>query len=428
MDNIIDDVTKGNENESVASTVGSMIPQVGLDGTASSDEKPLKGNIEDIIKKDSLEFTDDMKDFFKDGKAELTEESVEDYVLNYDADVKIGRKMRKALAIKASYMVKYKVFKANKAEKDILSDIKSKYLMWDAKVKHLLNDADEDQKKAIRKIEAGLAREINKDVKAQTKAVSPKKQMKELKKQKMYESVSVTPIEGLSKEIDYNMIHEESCNGYISDSMCNVLEAADEITKVKNDIKFSDTKYEETNERKYKLMKEGYSRKLSKLEKAFFEAVDAYFEAKKDMEAEIAPIVDMLEEKGYRVKYASPGHSKLCKKEDKEPDGVYKGKIYSDARIMFEEKYDFSGCPEGWHWREVDGCSYLDINEKTYDEKDGTPNEAFDKWKKSYMNSLKNWVSDLKYEDSEKSGNHTKELEISTESVYDYMADLMESM
>ena len=87
MDNIIDDVTKGNENESVASTVGSMIPQVGLDGTASSDEKPLKGNIEDIIKKDSLEFTDDMKDFFKDGKAELTEESVEDYVLNYDADV-----------------------------------------------------------------------------------------------------------------------------------------------------------------------------------------------------------------------------------------------------------------------------------------------------------------------------------------------------
>ena len=41
MDNIIDDVTKGNENESVASTVGSMIPQVGLDGTASSDEKPL---------------------------------------------------------------------------------------------------------------------------------------------------------------------------------------------------------------------------------------------------------------------------------------------------------------------------------------------------------------------------------------------------
>ena len=64
------------------------------------------------------------------------------------------------------------------------------------------------------------------------------------------------------------------------------------------------------------LMKEGYSRKLSKLEKAFFEAVDAYFEAKKDMEAEIAPIVDMLEEKGYRVKYASPGHSKLRKKED----------------------------------------------------------------------------------------------------------------
>jgi hypothetical protein len=62
---------------------------------------------------------------------------------------------------------------------------------------------------------------------------------------------------------------------------------------------------------------------------------------------------------------------------------------------MFDKKYDFKGCPNGWVWRDVDGCSYLDIVPKAYSEKDGTPDEAFESWKKGYMSSLKDFVDKL---------------------------------
>lgn len=115
-----------------------------------------------------------------------------------------------------------------------------------------------------------------------------------------------------------------------------------------------------------------------------------------NMEEEIKPIVEELNSKGYKVKYASPGHKNLRKKEDSEPDGVYYGKLYSDARIMFDAKYKFPEAPEYWHWREVDGCSYLDISPKTYSKDKGdTPNEAFNKWKKAYMDSLRVYVHEL---------------------------------
>lgn len=115
-----------------------------------------------------------------------------------------------------------------------------------------------------------------------------------------------------------------------------------------------------------------------------------------NMEDEIKSIVDKLNSKGYKVKYASPGHRQLRKKEDAEPDGVYYGKLYSDARIMFEDKYSFHNAPKYWHWREVEGCSYLDITPISYNKDDGTPDKAFADWKTNYMNSLKSFVDDLK--------------------------------
>ena len=52
----------------------------------------------------------------------------------------------------------------------------------------------------------------------------------------------------------------------------------------------------------------------------------------------------------------------------------------------------FKDIPKFWHLRDVDGCSYLDISPLKYDDKDGTPDEAFAKWKDDYMKSLKEWV------------------------------------
>lgn len=114
-----------------------------------------------------------------------------------------------------------------------------------------------------------------------------------------------------------------------------------------------------------------------------------------DMEVEIKPIVTKLNTLGYQVKYASPGHTKLRKKEDKQKNGVYYSKLYSDARVMFKGDYNFPDAPKGWKWRTVDKKDYLDVIPKPYDEKDGSPVEAFDKWKKEYMDSLRNWVNSL---------------------------------
>lgn len=129
---------------------------------------------------------------------------------------------------------------------------------------------------------------------------------------------------------------------------------------------------------------------------------------KADLDAEMKPIVDKLNEKGYKVKYASPGHKNLRKKEDKEPDGVYNGKLYSDARIMFDKEYDMGEAPKGWKWRIVDGCFYLDVKDKTHnpDEDKRTPDEIFAEWKKEYMDSLRKFVDEL---DSKKSGETTEE-------------------
>lgn len=133
---------------------------------------------------------------------------------------------------------------------------------------------------------------------------------------------------------------------------------------------------------------------LHKINYLLFEAAN--------IEGEIKPIIDKLNSMGYKTKYSSPGHIKLRKKEDKFRDGNYYGKLYSDARIMFDGKYNFPSAPKYWMWKKVDGNDYLDIVPIDYDEKDGTPDEAFNKWKDAYMQSLKNFVDTLKSANSAK--------------------------
>lgn len=153
-----------------------------------------------------------------------------------------------------------------------------------------------------------------------------------------------------------------------------------------------------------------------------------------NIEDEIKPIIDKLNNKGYKTKYSSPGHEKLRKKTDREPDGVYHGKLYSDARIMFDGNYDFPSAPKYWAWKNIDGCSYLDIVPINYNDSDGTPDEAFNKWKNNYMASLTEFVDKLKDADSKNTDELKDEKEddsISKESVnaiidreYAYMKEL----
>jgi hypothetical protein len=125
------------------------------------------------------------------------------------------------------------------------------------------------------------------------------------------------------------------------------------------------------------------------------ESVDMKYVLEKAMEDEIKPIVNRLNSLGYKVKYASPGHYHLRKREDDDRDGVYYKQLYTDARIMFDGNYKFSDAPKYWKWRKVDKCDYLDVKPITYNKNDGNPDQAFAKWKSKYMASLKNWVSNL---------------------------------
>ena len=131
-------------------------------------------------------------------------------------------------------------------------------------------------------------------------------------------------------------------------------------------------------------------------EAAFCESVDDVYTEAKKIDPAIKKIVEEFESKGYLVKYASPGHNKLRKKGDTDSDGVYHGKLYSDARVMFADDYDLpSAAPKYWHWRMVDGKDYLDISPVTYNKENGTPDEAFKVWKKDYLASLRDFAKGL---------------------------------
>ena len=112
-----------------------------------------------------------------------------------------------------------------------------------------------------------------------------------------------------------------------------------------------------------------------------------------NIDSEIKPIIDKLNRKGYKTKYSSAGHEHLRKKVDKDRDGVYYGKGYSDARIMFDADYKFPKAPRYWKWRKVDGKDYLDVVPLVYSKKNA--DDAFDDWKNKYLASLSEWVDNL---------------------------------
>lgn len=151
-----------------------------------------------------------------------------------------------------------------------------------------------------------------------------------------------------------------------------------------------------------------------------------------NIDPEIKDIIKILNEKGYKTKYSSAGHTKLRKKGDAKRDGVYHGKLYSDARIMFADTYNFTAAPKYWAWKMVDGNSYLDIIPLPYDKKDGSPSEAFTKWKSNYMGTLKTWADNLPTEDKTRgkvtakdAKGREKVLESTNDLYHDMMSDIL---
>lgn len=208
-----------------------------------------------------------------------------------------------------------------------------------------------------------------------------------------------------SDEEDTTTPYDEPAIIEKSEDMPSELKQADvlrgEVEELRKNLDLATEQYKKTGDKKFSNRIEGLSNKLKKkeseldkLEKDLDDYNKSITEAA-DMEDEIKPIVEKLNEKGYKVRYASPGHH-IKKKEDNNKDGKYYGKLYSDARIMFDDKYPFEDAPEYWHLRLVDKCSYLDITPEDTDSKsEDELTKDFHNWKQKYMNSLEKWVDEL---------------------------------
>ena len=119
------------------------------------------------------------------------------------------------------------------------------------------------------------------------------------------------------------------------------------------------------------------------------------FEATKDnIDEDIRSIVDKLNRKGYKTKYSCSGHTKARIKEDGYRNGIYHGKLYTTARIVFDDDYKLSP-PKGWKVKNFDGKIGMYPIAPDYEYKNGVPDDAFEKWKNEYMAELKMWVNGL---------------------------------
>lgn len=384
--------------------VANMLPIVGLDNTTTKD---VSADVEDIVKdveteiqdeESKLALTESIIDYInlkRDYDYEVSE-SVDSVVMNYKTDGDISRKTRKLIIKRALLVARFKAGKKDKCDKKILFNLKNEIKLLDNQLDKITSTSDKALLKEIKKLQSIAKKEAIKEIKSECK------ENDDVKTESVEESLVEEVVIETTKEDDDD-------DKKVPPELKRIDIKRAKLEELKNSLSEALDKLSETGEKMYENKVKGLTNKIEKLEEeikkeeekvdklqkesAFTESV--VLEAR-EMEDEIKPIVEKLEAKGYKVKYASPGHRNLRKKEDKEPDGVYYDHLYSDARIMFEDNYNLSEAPEYWHFREVDGCTYLDISPLKYNEKkDGSPDKAFEKWKTNYMNSLKKYVDEL---------------------------------
>lgn len=121
---------------------------------------------------------------------------------------------------------------------------------------------------------------------------------------------------------------------------------------------------------------------------------DLFLEASEKTPIEMRSIVDKLNSKGYKVKYASPGHLNTKFKNDKNGDRISYQKLVSTARVIFKDSEIKIEAPYLWELKILDGCTGLYVKPYTYNEKSqGSKEEAFKHWREMYLQSLDEWAS-----------------------------------
>lgn len=128
----------------------------------------------------------------------------------------------------------------------------------------------------------------------------------------------------------------------------------------------------------------------------FEETIDWTMESTKDIDEDIKDVIKTLNEKGYATKYSCSGHPSGRFKRDVFRDGILHKKLYSTARIVFVKDYDLPSIPKYWEMKVLDeDKTGIYVKPPTFKIEEGLPTEGFSKWKRKYMDSLRNWVKDL---------------------------------
>ena len=439
----------------VNENVATMLPIVGLNGPVIT--KQVKDNDED--KNMEFEFNKALIDYIENPEAPYdinVSEGVNDTVLNFKTEVDVNRDIRKCILKVRTLEAKMK--NSKNVDNKTMIDMKRDYVDAKKKLLSYKKGASDALLKEISKLDKMAKKEaekyINPEAKTESvrdillqsdsitesdnepveeatavstegrinywkqminatndkiKKLTDEKEINKLKSKIQEYQNKIDDIKKVMKDQETGRVSGIGFRGKMHSSRLVTASTDDTIQDLNDRLNYATEKFNETGDVRYEKMIRGLNAKIKTVtEKVKDESMntkgDIFTESASDdiveeaanMEDEIKPIVAEFERKGYKVKYASPGHTKLRKKEDKEPDGVFYGKLYSDARVMFDKKYDFPAAPKYWKWRDVDGCSYLDIVELSYTDKDITPDEAFSKWKTNYMNSLREYVKSLK--------------------------------
>lgn len=469
LDYIFDNITESEYNRiKEENAIGQMLPQVPLNGETLSKTPDVESDVENLDN-----FINDADGVLKGEINNYVKEYVTDSDSSYDIYIeseisslartlsykfKIPKKHAAILVKKAIFKNKCKMLaKKNTDRNDMkLVDAKKRLIDEEQEYRKMMKSMDEETKKQIESVSKKIEDEVEdsiddievslddnsttnkkdnkirknlsikdddkyiKDIDEQLKSLEKEKPVKEenednkdfTRRLKKYEDKRYN-LEMKKAKLQANFMKE-----YVDENPVNLYTSEPEYSLIieRQELESSLKKAQELNNlesiRKYENKLKANELSIMKESVDINEVV--LLEAA-PIEDEIKDIIDVLREKGYHTKYSSPGHHHLRRKEDADHNGVYNGKLYSDARLMFDDDYkSIPDAPKYWYTRLVDDKTYLDVKPITYNSNDGTPDEAFAKWKDKYMTSLREWANEIgkkpgPKEKSEKDDEVTKE-------------------
>lgn len=345
------------------------------------------------------------------------EESAKDVILNFVTEVNVSRKIRVLIVELALMRARLDFLTKTNAKKEKIAELKRNIIAKEKEKRSLLEGQNNEVKSAVKKIEKAAVKEAKKDVKKEevkTESIVDVIPLVEETKDdgKEKKSLHVSIREEKIKKIDEKLA---TLNKEPRANTSQIKALEEEKEKLKFEMTYHNMKKDE------EIVKEEETSKVSgpiKFETSnYVDVLSSFVNEAANIDPAIKDIIASLNAKGYKTRYSSAGHFKLRKKEDREPDGVYNGKLYSDARVQFKGTYHFGAAPKYWFWKKVDGDDYLDVVPLVYNDKDGTPDEAFAKWRTNYLNSLDAWVKKLPSADNNKNDEPTpKDTQIKEES------------